>query len=184
MRLAVVRFPLQCRLEVRFRRLRLMQIMEHVTAIDVCGHYVGIAVQSLGKIQPRLIELSLMLVYITGQQRNVRLFGKDLVLLRGQLLQLVVSCQVQQIVAEIHHHVAVVRQHLDDLLAHVRRLLILPAKLRYRSCSRSTCGSSCIALVIRPDHSPATSSVCASIAAFIPPATISALSGASAYALL
>ena len=125
-----------------------------------------------------------MLVDIAGQKRDVRLLGKDLVVLRGQLLQIVVACKIQQIVAQVNHDIAILGQHLDDPLAHIGRLLILATKLRYRSCSRITCGSSTIALVIRPDHTPATSSVCASMAAFIPPATISALPGSSAYALL
>ena len=63
-----------------------------------------------------------MLVYVTGKERNIGLFGKDILILRGERKQLVVLLEAQQIVTEIDDNIAISRQSLDGLAADFGRL--------------------------------------------------------------
>ncbi len=90
---AVVWFPLEGRFEIGRCGSRLVQVMQHVSAVDVRRNHIRIPVQRRSKILPRLIKLSVMLVHIAGQQRNVRLFSKSVAVLSGQLQEVVVALE-------------------------------------------------------------------------------------------
>ena len=66
-----------------------------------------------------------MLMHISFQQRNVRLFRKDAQILRGQCQELVIFSEMEKIVTKIDNHVPVSWQHFDCFPANFGRFLIL-----------------------------------------------------------
>src|SRR5580658_3363503 len=116
MRLSVLRLALKRRIEIRGRCLRLMEIVQKVSAIDIRGDHTRIAIQRLGKILPRQFTFSFVLVHIAGKQRNIRLLWQDAFVLRCQREQIVISLEVQVVVSEIDGSVSVTGESLDRLL--------------------------------------------------------------------
>src|ERR1035437_1409262 len=106
-RFAVARFSLEGRFEVRRGRLRLVKIVQHVAAVHICRNHLGIPIQRLSKVLPRLIKESSMLMHITLQQRNVGLFWKNVDILCRQSQELIVLPKMEQIVTEIDNDVPV-----------------------------------------------------------------------------
>ena len=70
----VLRIALERCLEVGYCGPRFSQIVQDIPAVHVSRDHVRIALQGLGKIRPRLLELSIVLVHITGEKREIRLF--------------------------------------------------------------------------------------------------------------
>ena len=104
-----------------------MKIVQHKAAVHVCRNHIGIPIEYLGEVLPRLFAESFMLVHIAFQKRNVWLVRKNIDILRCQYKQIVILPKTEQIVTEIDNHVPVSWQHFDCFPA---------MKLRYRSVSR------------------------------------------------
>ena len=84
MRLPVVGLSLQCRFEVIRSLTRLVKVVQHVTAIHIgCDHF-GVACKRLGKVLPRLLAESLVLVNVALKQRNIRLLRENVEIVRRQ----------------------------------------------------------------------------------------------------
>ena len=103
-----------------------MKVIQHVSAVYVCRHHIGVALQRLGEVLTRLLGLAFVLVHIASQQGNVRLFRENVEVFRCQIQQLVVLFEVEQVVTEIDDYIPVSGQQLYRFLANYRRFMICP----------------------------------------------------------
>src|SRR5271157_483830 len=98
-----------------------MKVMQHISAVHVRRNYSRIAVESLAEVSLCLLQHPIVFLNVTGEQRDIRLFRKHLVVLRGQLQQRIVLLEMQQIVSEIDNDVSIRGKLLDGFSSYFSR---------------------------------------------------------------
>src|ERR1700733_2045820 len=116
----IVRLPLQSSFEIFCGRPWLAKVIQHVAAVNVCRDNGGISVQDIGEVLPSLLAQSLMLVYVTLKERNIRFLGKNVVVFSRERQKVIIFSQVQQIVAKVDHYISIPREGLDRFLRDIR----------------------------------------------------------------
>ncbi len=66
MSFAILRFELEGRFEIRSGSSRLVQVMQHVSAVHIRRNHVGIALQGFAEIFLRLLQISILFVHIAS----------------------------------------------------------------------------------------------------------------------
>ena len=107
MRGAVLGRELQCLVEVLDGTLGILQIVVDVAAIHPGFHHLGIAFERARVIINRLAQQLRLFVHVSGEQREVRLFRQDLLILAGEREHVVISPEVVKRVSKIDGCVAV-----------------------------------------------------------------------------
>src|SRR5579872_6696751 len=91
-------------LEITDRLLRFLHVVEHISTIDIRLDHLRIDANGTGVVVLGLIEQAALLVHIPRQQREVWLFGQDILVAISQIEYVVVALHVIEVVAEIHGH--------------------------------------------------------------------------------
>ena len=97
----VVGSQLQRGIEILRSLLRILHVVQCVSAIDVSFHHPGIALNGSGVVVTRFVQQLRVLVNMTLDQREVRLVRQNGVVLIGDGEGFIVAAQVVEVVRQI-----------------------------------------------------------------------------------
>ena len=104
---------------------RLAKIIQHETAIHIAGGHFRVEFERSREVLHGGGAIAVVGMHIAGDQRKIFILGEDRFVLGHESKGLVIAAEIVEIVGEIDHTFAIIRQLVDDLVSELSRLCVI-----------------------------------------------------------